>query len=195
MDTLQTRFFIALWIIIVLFASCYTTFNHPPIYTYDDSTGVYTAETVTFMDDCASCHEQDLAVSVPDNHLYSDPIYYDDYSWQYYYAIPWWVDDYYYMEKAPENIENQLPATQRRDHDRRETPSSPAAAAPGGTPPTSSLAKPSTEDHAPVVDPPKPPERHERRQVVTPDNTRIERQAPPPETPPAEKKEMKKEEK
>ena len=193
MNTLKTRFLPAIGVTILLLAGCYTTFNHPPIYSYGDSTDVYLADEVTFLDDCSSCHERDLAIEDTHHQLYDAPAYTDDYSWQYYYVTPWWIDEYYYLEEAQDNADSQLPATQRRGFDRREVPTSPSAAAPGSATPTSSLAKPATEEQAPAVAPPPLPQRNERRQVVTPDNSRIERQPPPPETNQTETKAKKKE--
>jgi hypothetical protein len=145
--------------------SCYTTFKHPQIYSYSDSTDIYHSEEITFLNDCSSCHEQDDPVQDVHLQLYDYPGYHDNYNWQYYFAMPWWVDPYYYGEQ-PGELSNQLPAPQRRDFERRDVPPSPATSMPGGSGAT--LSKPSSSDAASSeTSPPKPQQRNERREAIT----------------------------
>lgn len=182
--------------ILLLFVTmqCYTTFKHPKIYSDSDSTGVYLSDEVTFIDDCSACHEQNNFLI--DSHLqvYDYPIYEENYSWQYYYAIPWWVDEYYYEARTQNEQNASLPAPPRRDFDRRKIPPSPATSLSGVS--GGSLSKPSSEKStAPTSSQPTPTKRNERRQVSTKDSNSKDSTGAGPARVKREEKKTKKEKK
>lgn len=152
-------------LLFVIFVQCYTTFKHPEIFSHSDSTEVYHSKEINFLEDCSSCHVQDDPVN--DSHLqvYDNPLYQDNYNWQYYYVMPWWIDDYYYQDHLASQ-KDVLPAPQRRDFDRREMPASsatPATVTSGAT-----LSKPANSEPspAPSSSESQPQKRNERREVV-----------------------------
>lgn len=159
-----------------LLAQCYTTFRHPILYSMADSLAAPLPQEVTFMDNCSSCHDQTHPLIHSPANFQGDPMMDRNYSWQYFYTMPWWLDSYYY-ENQPANLEDRLPPTERRDFDRREVPPSSAVENPAGGVP--SLSKPASETPPPAVAPP-PPQRHERRQITTNGSTKVERPAAPP---------------
>lgn len=167
--------------VLLFFATmqCYTTFKHPKIYSDTDSTGVYHSEEVSFMDDCSACHEQNDPLIDPHLQIYDYPVYEQNYSWQYYYAIPWWVDEYYYEERDQSETNASLPAPARRGFDRRKIP--PSSASPTSGVSGGSLSKPSSENSkASESAQPKPNKRSERRQVKSKDsNSKNSTQAGP----------------
>lgn len=150
----------------VMVMQCYTTFRHPPILSYSDSTEAAVAKQIDFMEDCSSCHEQNNPIDNSHWLIYDNTRLQDNYNWQYYYAIPWWVDAYYYEDgKGQQN--QPLPATQRRDFNRRQ-PSATSAIPAGGAPGTS-LARPATgasSNETSQPEPP-PPKRNARREIGT----------------------------
>lgn len=159
-----------------LLAQCYTTLRHPILYSVADSLAAPQPQEVTFMDDCSSCHNQTHPLIHSPVAFQGQPMTDHDYSWQYFYALPWWLDSYYY-ENSPADLENPLPPTERRNFDRREVPPSSAVENPvGGTP---ALSKPASDGPSPAAAPP-PPQRHERRQISTGESNKVERPATPP---------------
>lgn len=160
-----------------LLAQCYTTLRHPILYSVADSLAAPQPQEVTFMDDCSSCHNQTHPLIHSPVAFRGEPMTDHDYSWQYFYTMPWWLDSYYY-EDSPADLENPLPPTERRNFDRREVPSSSAVESPaGGTP---ALSKPASDVPSPAAPPPPPPQRHERRQISTGESNKVERPATPP---------------
>lgn len=155
--------------IIIIGGSCYTTFKHPKIYSTADSTYVYQHDEITFIEDCSSCHDQNDPITDTHLQVYDYPLYQDNYNWQYYYVIPWWVDEYYYQEQSISSPDN-LPAPQRRDFDRREM--SPSVTTESSIPPGVSLSKPTTTDTTPEQTPPatQSPKRQKRREVIVKEN-------------------------
>jgi hypothetical protein len=154
------------FLMFLIFFQCYTTFKHPPISSNADSTEAYHSKEINFLEDCSSCHEQNNPIN--DSHLqvYDDPLYQDNYNWQYYYVIPWWIDAYYYEDNMAQQ-KDILPAPQRRDFDRRETPTS--SATPSSGTPGASLAKPSTNTSSssePSSSETPPQKRNERREIA-----------------------------
>ncbi len=143
---------------------CYTTFRHPLVFSSSDSTDVAIAKQVDFLYDCSSCHERNNPIDNSHWQLYDSQRLQDNYNWQYYYVIPWWVDAYYYEDGKGQQSQ-PLPATQRRDFDRREPGASQAVPA-GGTPGTS-LARPAAGTSSSETPPPEPapPRRNERREI------------------------------
>ena len=104
-----------------LFSQCYTTFQHPIVYVPVDSTSYYEQE-VTFADDCSQCHEDQKKYIEHETDIYADPVYQQNYSWNYYYMTPWWYDPYYYYgDNNAMADDDQLAPTQRRDFGRRDT--------------------------------------------------------------------------
>ncbi len=168
----QKFIFLLLSIIIILFwGSCYTTFKHPEIYSASDSTGVYHSQEISFIEDCSSCHEQNNPINDTHLQVYDYPLYEDNYNWQYYYVMPWWVDEYYHGSQRAES-KDILQPTQRRDFDRRGMPATSATASPGVSGAT--LSKPTaTGDSSPQASPqPKQQKRQERRPVVNKDGSK-----------------------
>ena len=163
-----TNHLFSILVVSLLFATmqCYTTFKHPQISSYSDSTDVYHSEEISFIDDCYACHEQDDPVDDSHLQIYDYPVYEDNYSWQYYYAIPWWVDDYYYETRTPNAQKPILPAPQRRNYDRRAIPPSTATTSSGVS--GGSLSKPAS-DNSTTSTPSQsaPPKRNERRQITS----------------------------
>lgn len=192
---IQPIFIVIVILILSLSMGCYTTFNHPKLDSYADSTGTYHYEGITFLDDCSSCHEQNTQINDAHLQVYDYPVYEENYNWQYYFVIPWWYDQYYYEDERQADANDRLPAPQRRDFDRREIPPSPATALPGAS--GSSLAKPSTSESTPAESPqPEPKKRHERRQVTTGESSKSEKATTAsPTRKEREKKETKKEKK
>jgi len=168
-------FFVFVSLAFFVMVQCYTTIRHPKTYSYSDSTETYNHQEITCLDNCSSCHESNVSINNPYHTLHEDPANQYDYTWQYFYALPWWTDPNYY-ENSQGQVENKLPATGKRDFDRREVSPSPSIAAPGTA--TPSLSKPATEGPAPVETPP-PPKRNERREVGTKESSKVERPAPP----------------
>lgn len=168
----QIIILLSLFIFIIFFgSSCYTTFKHPEIYSNSDSTETYHSKDINFAEDCSSCHVQDDPIN--DSHLqvYDYPLYQDNYKWDYYYVIPWWVDNYYYQDHHLAKQKDILPAPERRDFDRREIPASaatPSAATSGAT-----LSKPNSNETTPASSSsePQPQKRNERREIVPRDKT------------------------
>ncbi len=156
---------ILVFLLFLIFAQCYTAFKHPEIYSYSDSTQVYHSKEINFLEDCSSCHVQDDPVN--DSHLqvYDHPLYQDNYNWQYYYVIPWWVDNYYYQDHLAKQ-KDILPAPQRRDFDRREMPAS--SASPSTVTSGATLSKPNSNETTPASSSSEtqPQKRNERREVV-----------------------------
>lgn len=150
---------------LIFSVSCYTTFKHPQVYTYSDSTNVYNFQQISFIEDCSSCHEQNNPINDAHLQVYDYPSYEENYNWQYYYVIPWWVEESYYEGQRAESKES-LPATQRRDFDRREQSPSSATASPGVSGAT--LSKPTTTGESTPPASPQPDEkkRHERRDAI-----------------------------
>ncbi|MDZ7265046.1 MAG: hypothetical protein ONB16_10705 [candidate division KSB1 bacterium] len=165
-----------------LLAQCYTTFRHPILYSTADSLATPQPQEITFMDNCSNCHDQAHPLTHSPIIFQGEPIDDYNYSWQYFYTMPWWLDSYYY-ENQPANLEDRLPPTERRNFDRREVPPSSAIENPAVSAP--SLSKPAGQEQpqSPAVAPP-PPQRHERRQISTSESNKIER----PATPPAQEK-------
>jgi len=149
---------------------CYTTFQHPPVETASaDSTDGYRSETISFVDNCSSCHVQNDPLTDSHLQLYDAPQYDDNYSWQYYYVLPWWMDDdYYYQDQLTNtNQDNHLPAPLPRSFERRSIPASPATASPGIS--GGALAKPSSNNSSSSgseTTQAKPTKRHARRQAI-----------------------------
>jgi len=149
----------------LIFVQCYTTFKHPQVYLNSDSTDDYHTKEISFLEDCSSCHEQNSPIN--DSHLqvYGNPLYQDNYNWQYYYVIPWWIDAYYYENQLTQQ-KDVLPAPQRRDFDRRDT--SPSSATPSSGTPGASISKPaispSSSDTSASGE--QPQQRNERREIV-----------------------------
>lgn len=165
---------LSMFILFCFLVQCYTTFKHPQIYSYSDSTDVYLTEEVTYMDDCSSCHDQNSPVNDPHYHLYQSRIYEENYNWQYYYVNPWWIDEHY-NEELEKELNEKLPATQQRNFDRRDIPPSPATVTPNSAT-SPSLSKPSTSEPAPPESP-QPKKRHERRKAITKESSKSEKSA------------------
>ncbi|MDZ7401175.1 MAG: hypothetical protein ONB37_13525 [candidate division KSB1 bacterium] len=175
--------FITAAVACLLVMQCYTTFRHPPVVSQSDSTDVAIAKQIDFLDDCSSCHEQHNPIDNSHWQLYDSPRLQESYNWQYFYAIPWWVDAYYYEDgKTQQN--SPLPATQRRDFDRRD-PAGTSAIPAGGAPGTS-LARPATGSGSNETSQPEPPpaKRNERREIRSGDTSGSQ----PPVTPAPERK-------
>jgi hypothetical protein len=170
------------------FVQCYTTFKHPEIYSASDSTGVYHSQDISFIEDCSSCHEQSNPLNDAHLQVYDYPLYEENYNWQYYYVMPWWVDEYYYGSQRAES-KDILQPTQRRDFDRRGMPATSATSSPGVSGAT--LSKPTaTSDSSTQVSPqPKEQKRQERREVVNKDGSKSQESTPT--TPTRTKKEKK----
>lgn len=144
---------------------CYTTFKHPAVHTYSDSTDVYHSQQISFIEDCSSCHIPNNPINDAHLQVYDNPLYEENYNWQYYYVIPWWVDEYYYENHRAGSGET-LPATQRRDFDRRELPATSATSSSGVSGAT--LSKPTTTGESSTATSPQPEQqkRSERREAV-----------------------------
>ncbi len=167
---------LSLFIIISFGSSCYTTFKHPQVFTGSDSTDVYHSQEINFAEDCSSCHEQNNPINDSHLQLYDNKNYQDDYNWQYYYVIPWWVDEYYYEEQLTPK-KDVLPAPQRRDFDRRDIPASSATPASGTSGTT--LAKPSADNSSSSNAPnstTQPKKRNERREIVGKEKSESQKQ-------------------
>jgi len=171
-------FFMAAIVFYVLFSQCYTTFQHPIVYVPVDSTTYYEQE-VTFADDCSQCHEDQKKYVENETDIYADPVYEQNYNWNYYYITPWWYDPYYYYgDNRPMAGEDQLEPTQRRDFGRRDTGPGPTYAAPA--PSSSSLSKSRTNNSSNNSSNYSPPKRSERRQSVS---TPAKKSQPPASAP------------
>lgn len=184
-----------IFLIISALMNCYTTFRHPRVHSSSDSSEVNHSAEITFQDDCSSCHEPNQTINDPYAPVYENPIYEQKDNWGYYYAIPWWSDQYYY-ENRQAKMNDNLPPTQKRDFDRREGTPSPAIATPGVSTPT--LSKPAakeTTEPAPASSQ-QPIKRHERRLEATGDRSKSDQtKSPSPTRQEREKKETNKEQK
>ena len=161
--------------------SCYTTFTHPPVYTeMEDSTGYYhTEEEIALIDDCSSCHEQESPYVESYDDTYIDPVYEEDYNWNYYFVTPWWFDEsYYYDEPRLKKAQNRIEPTQRRTTDRRDTAPMPRYGSSRADSPV--LAKPSSGSGNSSAPAPQPHKRNDRRQTVTRDNVKVNKPSTPP---------------
>ena len=170
---------------------CYTTFKHPEIYSTSDSTGVYHSQQISFIEDCSSCHEQNNPVNDAHLQVYDYPLYQENYNWQYYYVMPWWVDEYYYEDQRVESGAT-LPSTQRRDFDRRGMPATSATPSPSGSGAT--LSKPAATGESSTTAPSlqsKEQKRNKRREVVRRDGSKSKESTT--KAPTRNKKETKKE--
>ena len=182
----QLIFSVLVFLLFVISIRCYTTFKHPQVYSSSDSTDVYHSQEISFIDDCSSCHEQHNPINDPHLQVYDYPLYEENYSWQYYYVIPWWIDEYYYEENQELRSGDKLSAPQRRNFDRREISPSPATASPNAS--GASLSKPSSNEAAPETSTqPQPKKRHERRQSINRESSKSEESTPT--TPTRKKKE------
>lgn len=153
------------------FVQCYTTFKHPEIYSASDSTGVYHSQEISFIEDCSSCHEQSNPLKDAHLQVYNYPQYEENYNWQYYYVMPWWVDEYYYGSQPAESKELLQP-TQRRDFDRRGLPATSATASPGVSGATLSKPTSTSESSPAATTQPEEKKRQERREVVNKDGSK-----------------------
>ena len=160
---LQRIFFVLFLFSFVLFSQCYTVFQHPTVHNATDSTDTYYSDDVSFMDDCASCHEQQSMVYDAHPDIYEDTMFDNNYNWNYYFSTPWWFEGYYYNTAQP-NENSSLPRPGQRDFNRRDIPNRTMNAAPNPSRPA--LAKPSNTQSAPAA-PAKPAKRQERRQTIT----------------------------
>jgi hypothetical protein len=168
-----TRLIFSVLGLLLLFSifQCYTTFKHPEIYSYADSTDVYHSQEISFIEDCSSCHEQNDPINDAHLQVYDYPLYQENYNWQYYYVIPWWVDEYYYEGQRQESGAT-LPPTQRRDFDRRGMPATPATPSPGVSGATLSKPAATSESSSQTTPQQNTQKRNERRQVVNKDGTK-----------------------
>ncbi len=174
-------FFLTTALFLMNSMSCYTTFKHPPVYTeMEDSTGYYhTEEEIALIDDCSSCHEQESPYVEYYDDNYNDPVYDDDYNWNYYFVTPWWFDEgYYYDEPRLKTTQSRIEPTQRRTTDRRDSAPMPRYTSPRTDRPA--LAKPSSDSGRSSVPAPQPHKRNERRQTVTRDKVKTNKPATPP---------------
>ncbi len=161
-----------------LFSQCYTTFQHPVVYVPVDSTTYYEQE-VTFADDCSQCHEEKQEYVENTTDIYADPVYQQNYNWNYYFVTPWWYDPYYYSgNNQAVGGDEQLAPTQRRDFDRRETPPGPNYAAPAASSP--SLAKPRSSNSSNRSTNASPPKRTPRRSTISSPTKKSQPAAPGP---------------
>jgi len=173
--------FLIIYGFISLFSSCYTTFKHPAVYAeMEDSTGYFHNEKeIALIEDCSSCHEQESPYVQYDNDTYNDPVYEDNYNWNYYFVTPWWLDEsYYYDEPRVKTNQNQLEPTRRRTTDRRDSAPMPRY----GTPRTDrpALAKPGSKSGTSSAPPQQPHKRNERRQTVTRDKVKTDKPSTSP---------------
>jgi len=167
-----TIIFLSLVLLFLLaFVQCYTTFKHPEIYSASDSTGVYHSQEISFIEDCSSCHEQNNPINDAHLQVYDYPLYEDNYNWQYYYVMPWWVDEYYYGDQQTES-KDILQPTQRRDFDRRDLPATSATSSPGVSGATLSKPSATSDSSTPASSEPKDKKRQERREVVNSDGSK-----------------------
>ncbi len=174
---------------------CYTTFKHPEIYSYADSTNVYHSQEISFIEDCSHCHEQNNPLNDAHLQVYDYPFYEDNYNWQYYYVMPWWVDDFYYEGQGVESGAT-LPPTQRRDFDRRGLPASAANPSAGASVTTLSKPAATSESSSQTAPQQQTQKRNERRQVVNRDDSKSQKSATTaPTRNKKETKEIKKEKK
>lgn len=193
----QKKFYhiIAIFIFVfstIYFLGCYTTFKHPKLakMAEPDSTGFYHNGDVTFNDDCSSCHAQVTPYAEHSTDMYNDPLYNENYEWNYYFVTPWWYDEYYYYETQPVRNNDNLDPTQRRDFDRRETTEAPRAGAGIPDPSRPSLSK-TRNDNPPTNSTNQ--QRHERRESVSTNKDNLKKPAAPAST--GNSVEQKKEEK
>jgi len=173
---------------------CYTTFKHPEISSDADSTSVYHSQQISFVEDCSSCHVQNDPINDAHLQVYDYPLYQENYSWQYYYVIPWWVDEYYYEDHQAESGAT-LPPTQRRDFDRRGIPATPATPSPAASGAT--LSKPAATGESSTAPSPQPTQqkRNERRGEVNRDESKSQGTTTAPTRSKKETKETKEEKK
>jgi len=146
----------------------------------EDSTGYYhTEEEIALIDDCSSCHEQESPYVEYYDDTYNDPVYEDDYSWNYYFVTPWWFNEtYYYDEPRLKTAKDRIEPTRRRTTDRRGSAPMPRYTSPRSASPV--LAKPSTDRGRSSVPAPQPHKRNERRQTVTQDKVKTSKPTTPP---------------
>ena len=172
--------FISLLIFFSLSLNCYTTFQHPKVYIEtEDSTGVVETEEVTLMEDCSACHEQESPYVESYSNSYDDPVYEENYNWNYYFVTPWWFDDTYYYDEPRLKVEkDRLEPTQRRGMDRRGSAPMPRNTAPRTDRP--SLAKPGSDSNNSPAPAPQPHKRKERRQTVTRERVSPDKASTPP---------------
>ena len=177
---LPLLFIVGIIVFFSMFLNCYTSFTHPTVYIEtEDSTGYIQTEEVTLIEDCSACHEQESPYVESYSNTYNDPIYEDNYDWNYYFVTPWWFDEsYYYDEPRLKTNQNRLEPTQRRGFDRRDTTPMPRNSAPRVDRP--SLAKPGSDNNNISSPAPLPNKRHERRQTVTRDNVKPSEPSTPP---------------
>lgn len=173
----------------MLFSQCYTTFQHPTVYVPVDSTTYYEQE-VTFADDCSQCHSDEKSKIENQNDIYAEPLYQQNYMWNYYFVTPWWYDPYYYSGTTPATAEDDnLPPTQRRDFDRRNTSPMPSYGAPAPSSPT--LSKPRSGSSRRSASAPQQ-KRNERRQSVSPPTKKSHPSTPAPQRVPRKETKKKK---
>jgi len=179
------RLVVATLVLIVsgFFVQCYTTLRHPEVTApRENSEFVHNGE-VTFMDDCSSCHDQSATVAEPYQELYYSTDYEQDYNWEYYFVLPWWIDEYYYYESLPAAGNDPVHPPERRGFERGEIGGTPSYSTPNMSQPALSKT-PTTESN-----PSEPAKRHERRDSATDQNKESTKSTTP--EPVREKKEKK----
>ena len=173
-------FLLFLFIVVSFSFQCYKTINHPIVNYPADSTGYYYSKEITPIDDCSSCHKEELNNIESNFDIYNEPIYYQNYNWNYFFVTPWWYDQSYYeQEEIAQEQENLRPPD--RNFGRGAAKQSPLIATPNQSRPA--LAKPTSESTSPKSDA-KPPTRNVKRQTETNVNNKSKQNSikPPPKS-------------
>jgi len=161
---------------------CYTTLRHPSVVLQQEGSEGYHSSEITFMDDCSACHEQSSAITEPYSEIYYDSVYDQDYEWQYFFDLPWWIDEYYY-ESYPADLGSPVRPPERRPFEKGEIGTTPMHVTPSTSRPALSKT-PSSDSNSS-----QPTQRHGRREAMTNKNKESAKSTTP--APTREKKDKK----
>ncbi len=111
-ETKRNRRFVVLGTVVLVLAwsawGCYTALRHPVL--RGSLTGESETTVVSFGDDCWQCHSSRQEVFWPDESGVPTDGYYD---WDFFYAVPWWVDSFYYSQRPSAAEDQRLPEPRR----------------------------------------------------------------------------------
>lgn len=112
---------LTIFAICLFIVGCYTMISHPRLSDEMITESEYIDQDVSYIDECSQCHENYHQFQAP----YTDTFHafdwegYDYYDWQYYYDIPWWQEERYYISVSRDEGDESLPPTHKRDFNRR----------------------------------------------------------------------------